>query len=107
MSEKLAIARPSISTIRSCGRKPAASAALPGCTASMRGASTCRPPIHVMAAKTRIARMKFATGPAATTAALDRSGFDWKLCSRSAADIAASAASSGTLAAFMSPMNLT
>ncbi len=60
-----------------------------------------------MTAKMTMARMKLAIGPAATTAARERTGWKTKLTFFSSSLIAAAASRSGTLAAFSSPKNLT
>jgi hypothetical protein len=74
MSEKLSIFSPLIASTRSPGLKPAASAALAGCTVSTRALVVCLPTVMKMAAKMAIASTKFAIGPAATTAAREPTG---------------------------------
>ena len=87
--------------------KPAACAALAGCTVSTRALVVCLPTVMKTPAKMAIARMKFAIGPATTTAARGATGLWIKLTSFSASLIAAAASWSGTLAAFSSPKNFT
>ena len=79
MSAKLSIFSPSMASTRSPGLKPAACAALAGCTASTRALVVCLPTIMKTPAKMTIARMKFAIGPAATTAARGPTGLWTKL----------------------------
>jgi hypothetical protein len=107
MSEKLSIFSPSIATTRSPGWKPAACAALAGCTVSTRALVVCLPTIAKTPAKMTIARMKLATGPATTTAARGATGLWTKLTAFSSSLMAAAASWSGTLAALSSPKNLT
>ena len=63
MSAKLSIFSPSMARTRSPGLKPAAAAALSGCTASTRALVVCLPTTMKMPAKITMARMKFAIGP--------------------------------------------
>ncbi len=63
MSEKLSICSPLMDKTRSPGWKPAALAALAGCTASTRALVVCLPTIMKMPAKMAIASMKLAIGP--------------------------------------------
>ena len=98
---------PSTLTILSPGLIPARSAALLACTVSAIG-TICGRPISVKtAANTRMARMKFASGPAATTAKRFQSGAKWNNPTRSASGVAANLSGSGTLAALSSPSKRT
>ena len=79
ISAKLSMFSPLMATTRSPGWKPAVCAALLGCTVSTRALVICLPKIMKTTAKMAIARMKFAIGPAATTAARGPTGLWMKL----------------------------
>jgi hypothetical protein len=99
--------RPSMARTMSPDWKPAAAAAEPGCTESMRATVVCLPNTIATEAKITMARMKLAIGPAATIAARWPTDLWKKLWRRSSGGISATALLSGTLAAFSSPWNLT
>ena len=92
---------------RSPGWKPAFCAALLGWIASTRAVVVCLPTVMNTMAKIAIAKMKLAMGPAATTAAREPTGLNWKLSRFSASLMPEAASRSGTLAAFSSPKNFT